>query len=296
LPEAQAPRVRVPQAGPARDDQGPGDVLARIVATKRREIAELLPRLGEIRARAEAAPGPRDFTAALRRPGSVALIAEVKRRSPGAGAIRPDLDPAELAAAYVRAGAAAVSVLTDREYFQGSLEDLTHVREAVAVPVLRKDFMVSEAQVWEARAAGADAILLIVRILEDGELAGLRALAERLGMAALVEVHDRSELRRALDAGARIVGINNRDLSTFETTIGTTLELAREVPEGVTLVSESGIRGAEDVGRLGAEGVDAVLVGEALLRAASPAEKSRELSGLPRKDAPGRSVEREDLR
>ncbi|MEX0935367.1 MAG: indole-3-glycerol phosphate synthase TrpC [Gemmatimonadota bacterium] len=272
--------------------QGP-DILDRIVESKRVEVAQLTSRSSELRARASDAPAARDFEAALAGGSQVSLIAEVKRRSPGAGAIRPGLDPVELAGTYASAGASAVSVLTDHEYFQGSLDDLSAVRSSVEIPVLRKDFMLSEVQVWEARAAGADAILLIVRILEDARLRELRLMAEESGMTALVEVHDRAELERALQSGARVVGINNRDLSTFETRIETTLELASEVPDSVVLVSESGIRTGADVVRLGEAGVDATLVGEALVRAEDPAAGVAALTAarrVPRRTGMGSAV------
>lgn len=258
------------------------DILARIVATKEEEVARLRGREAGLRARAAAAPPPRDFRAALEDPKAVGLIAEVKRRSPGAGAIRPGLDPAALAGRYEAGGAAAVSVLTDAGYFGGSLEDLERVRQAVRLPCLRKDFIIDERQVWEARGAGADAVLLIVRILEDAPLRELRLAAEALGMAALVEVHDRGELVRAVASGAGIIGINNRDLRTFETHLEVTLSLAGSAPDDAILVSESGVRTAEDVRRLGAAGVDAVLVGEAMVRAADPEAAARALTGLSR--------------
>jgi indole-3-glycerol phosphate synthase len=222
------------------------------------------------------------MAAALNRPGEVALIAECKRRSPGAGDIRPDLDPIELTRAYERAGAAALSVLTDREYFGGSNEDLSRVRSATSVPTLRKDFTLDPLHVVEARAAGADAVLLIVRILSDRVMRVLLEKVQGAGMTALVEAHDRDEVRRALDAGARVLGINNRDLATFETDLTTTLELLDEVPSGVTVVSESGIRGRSDVERLGAAGVHAVLVGEALLVAEDPGHSASALVGVQR--------------
>lgn len=255
-----------------------GDVLERIVETKRAEAAALRGRGKELRSACSDAPPPRDFTAALSREGAVALIAEVKRRSPGAGSIRPDLDPARLAADYARAGASAISVLTDGPWFGGSLADLAAVRAAVSVPVLRKDFTLTEEQVLEGRAAGADGILLIVRILDDGLLRGLRQLAESLGMGVLVEAHSGEELDRALASGARIVGINNRDLATFRTTLDTTFRLLPRVPSEVIVVSESGIRAAEDVDRLGVAGVHAVLVGEALLRHAEPGTQAAALA------------------
>jgi indole-3-glycerol phosphate synthase len=216
----------------------------------------------------------------LARPDAVALIAEVKRRSPGAGEIRPGLDPIALASEYEAGGASALSVLTDQDYFGGRLDDLTTIRRSVTIPLLRKDFTLAPEQVWEARGGGADAILLIVRILDDGMLQELRLLAEELGMAALVEAHDAEEMDRALASGAKIIGINNRDLRTFTTRLETTLDLLVGIPESVVLVSESGIRTREDVERLGAAGIDAVLVGESLLREDEPGEKARELSGV----------------
>lgn len=254
-------------------------ILATIVASKREEVARLRSRRREIERGAAEAPGTRDLARALRRDGRVALIAECKRRSPGAGDIRPGLDPVELTRAYEGAGASALSVLTDGPFFGGSNEDLAAVREATGIPVLRKDFTLDPLQVLEARAAGADAVLLIVRILDDTGLAGLLREAHDLGMAALVEVHEGVELARALHAGASLIGINNRDLSTFRTDLDTTLRLLEHVPEDVVVVSESGIRGPRDVERLGRAGVDAVLVGETLLRAERPADAARELSG-----------------
>ena len=275
MPETQAesPRGEGPGAGKI-------DVLERIVATKRDEVARLESELPTLKRNARTAPAPRDFGHAVSGPVSVALIAEVKRRSPGAGAIRPDLDPVELASSYASAGAAAISVLTDREYFHGSLDDLSAIRAAVQVPVLRKDFLISEAQVWEARAAGADAVLLIVGILDDAALRGLGLLAEDLGMSVLVEAHDRRELDRAIESGASLVGINNRDLRDFSTRLETTLELIDRVPQGTTVVSESGIRTREDVERLAGAGVHAILVGEALLKDADPGSAARRLAGV----------------
>jgi len=275
-------------SGKASSRTSRSDILERIVATKRKEVAVLEGMKAELERRAGDAPAPRDFRAALTAPGTVDLIAEVKRRSPGAGAIRPDLDPVDLAERYSRNGASAISVLTDREYFGGALEDLERIRQISSLPILRKDFLVSPLQVLEARAAGADAILLIVRILDDTLLRELRLLAESLGMAALVEVHDKEELRRATASGAGILGINNRDLATFTTRLEVTIDLLPEVPEDVVLVSESGIGTEEDVRRLGAAGVDAILVGEALLREEDPGRKSLELSGLPRRRSRGK--------
>jgi indole-3-glycerol phosphate synthase len=277
LPETQADRdsrEALPHLGT--------DILSQIVADKWEEVALLSRQEPELRARAGDAPEPRDFKGALSAPGAVSLIAELKRRSPGAGPILVDLDPGALAAAYEEAGASALSVLTDTRYFGGSGDDLSVARAVVAIPVLRKDFVLSEVQVLEARALGADAVLLIVRILSDALLQGLRESAEAFGMAALVEVHDEAEMKRALHTGATLIGINNRNLRDFTTRLETTLRLMDVAPKSVALVSESGIRSRPDVQMLGDAGIDAILVGEALLRAASPGERARELSGVPR--------------
>lgn len=266
----------------AQDTRPGGSVLDRIVETKREEVARLRGWAAAFEARARDAPEPRDFRTALRRDGEVALVAEVKRRSPGAGAIREGLNAPGLATAYAQAGAAAVSVLTDEAYFGGSLDDLRAVRDTVGIPVLRKDFILDPVQVHEARGAGADAILLIAAILHDDALRGLRELAADLGMAALVEVHDREELERAVEAGVSLLGINNRDLRVFETSLDVTLDLLPDVPAEVTVVSESGIRAREDVARLGASGVHGVLVGESLLRAPDPGAAAAELAGQAR--------------
>ncbi len=260
------------------------DVLERIVATKRDEVAALRGQALALRQACADAPPVRSFGAALRRQGEVSLIAEVKRRSPGAGPIRPELDASRLARGYQDAGASAVSVLTDGPWFGGTLADLTVARAAIGLPVLRKDFTLVEEQVLEARAAGADAVLLIVRILDDARLRGLRELAESLGMSALVEAHGRAELERALGSGARVLGINNRDLTTFRTTVETTFAMLHLVPADAVVVSESGIRTADDVDRLGRRGVHAVLVGEALLRDPDPAAAARALSRRPRRE------------
>ena len=248
----------------------PEDILHRIVETKRAEVGILRRDLAGLRDRAEAAPGARDFIGSLRGGDGVAIIAEIKRRSPGAGEIRTSLDPLALGPRYETGGAAALSVLTDADYFGGSLGDLADVRGLVKIPVLRKDFVIDESQVYEARAAGADAILLIVRILDEGRLRSLRMLAEELGMSVLVEAHDGAEVERGLVAGAQLLGINNRNLQTFETRIDVTLSLAAQVPPSVVLVSESGIHTPADVRSVGEGGVDAVLVGESLLRQEDP--------------------------
>lgn len=257
-------------------------ILDRIVQVKHEEVRRLAPRAAELRAGAEDAPPPRGFAAALRHPARVQLLAEVKRRSPSAGEIRPGADPAEVARAYEAAGAAACSVLTDGQFFGGSLDALRAVRAAVAIPLLRKDFVVDPVQLWEARAAGADAVLLIVRILDDARIADLLALARELGMDALVETHDAAEMERALRLGAGLVGVNNRDLDTFRTELELSLRMAADVPAGVTYVAESGIRTADDVDRLGAAGVDAILVGESLMRQPDLRAAAAALVGRPR--------------
>jgi indole-3-glycerol phosphate synthase len=262
-------------------------ILDRIVQTKKIEVEQAAPRLAEFRDMTRQADAPRGFAAALRHPSEVRLLAEVKRRSPSAGDIRPGADPVEVARAYVDGGAAALSVLTDREYFGGDLDFLRAVRSAVPVPVIRKDFLIHPVQVWEARAAGADAVLLIVRILEQPLLAELHALAIELGMDALVEAHTEAELDRALEAGATLVGVNNRDLDTFVTDLDLCVRLAPRVPAHVTYVGESGIRTAADVDRLGAAGIDAILVGESLMRQPDVGAAAAALVGRPRSGARG---------
>jgi len=219
----------------------------------------------------------RDFRQALaaRTP---AIIAEVKKASPSKGLLAADFDPARIAADYQRGGAAAVSVLTDGPYFQGSLADLETARAAVALPVLRKDFTIARAQVAEAAAHGADAILLIAAILGEREIREFREEAARFGMAALVEVHNRRELDVAAAAGADLIGVNNRDLTTFAVTLETSLELAEHMPAGALLVSESGIHGPADIATLRAAGYSAFLVGEHLMKSGDPAAALRELA------------------
>ena len=256
-------------------------ILAEIVRTTRGEVERLRERADQVEGTLDGAAPPRDFQGALARSGSVALVAECKRRSPGAGDIRPGLDPVTLTGGYAEAGAAALSVLTDGEYFGGSLDDLRAVSSAVPIPVLRKDFTLDTLQVIEARGAGADAVLLIVRILDDPTLRQLHTAATALGMSALVEVHDAVELDRALALGAELVGINNRDLSTFTTSLETTVRLLVDVPDEVVIVSESGIRTRADVERLGEAGVDAILVGESLLSAPDPRAAAAELVNVP---------------
>jgi indole-3-glycerol phosphate synthase len=242
-------------------------VLGNIVDAKRGEVASLQRHAAALRARAESRLKPPGFEEALRERRTVGVIAEVKRKSPSAGEIRTDASAAETARAYAEAGAAAVSVLTDARFFGGSLSDLEAVADTVEIPLLRKDFTIDAVQVYQARAAGASAVLLIARILDDAELEDFRTLAEELELAALVEVHDEAEVERALSSGARIMGVNNRDLATFTTDLGVTERLSRCVPPDVLLVGESGIGTVADVERLASCGVDAVLIGEALMRA-----------------------------
>jgi indole-3-glycerol phosphate synthase len=240
----------------------------------------------------EARGDSRDFVAALREPkrGRVALIAEVKKASPSAGIIRPDFDPVAIAKEYEAAGASCLSVLTDEKFFQGSLEYLKQIRQAVKLPLLRKDFIIDERQFLEAARWGADAILLIVAILTDAELKRFHALAAEAGLAALVEVHDENELERALAAGAELVGVNNRDLKTFKVDLATTerlaaklLSLTRNAPSTPRptplLVAESGIHNKTDVDRLARCGAQAILVGESLMRDPDIAAKVRALLG-----------------
>jgi len=255
------------------------NVLDGIMARKRAEAASLARWESALRDQAADAPGPRSLAGALRRDGEVSVLAEVKRKSPSAGWIREGADAAGTAAVYEAGGAAGVSVLTDEEGFGGTLDDLRAVRGAVSVPVLCKDFIVAAAQVWEARSAGADAVLLIVAVLDGEELVELLAAVSEAGMEALVEVHAADELERALSAGASLIGVNNRDLSTFEVDLSVAERLAADVPDEVVLVGESGIRGPEDVERLGAAGVDAVLVGESLMRAADALTATEALTG-----------------
>jgi indole-3-glycerol phosphate synthase len=254
-------------------------ILGKIVANKRREIELSRARVpeSELKRRLRDAPPLRNFRAALAAGSGVRLIAEVKKASPSAGVLRPDFDPLAIAQAYVAGGAAALSVLTDEPFFQGRLAYLEAIRAAVAVPLLRKDFLVDPYQLLEARVAGADAVLLIAEILDDAALAGLLREAAALGLDSLVELYDPANLPRVLAAGATIVGVNNRDLRTFVTRLEHTLELAPNLPAGCLLVSESGIRSRADILRLQAAGVHAVLIGETFMRAPNIGAKMREL-------------------
>jgi indole-3-glycerol phosphate synthase len=223
------------------------------------------------------APAVRPFAAALARPGVMCVIAEHKRRSPSRGAIREDLEPADVARRYASAGAAALSVLTDEPFFGGQLGHLSEARAATELPTLRKDFVVDAWQIAEARAAGADAVLLIVAALSDGELRQLLGEARGLGVDALVEVHDGGELERALSAGARLVGVNNRDLRTLAVSLETSVGLAPRIPDEVVAVAESGIKSGQDLRRLRDVGFDACLVGEHLMSAPDPGAALRRL-------------------
>ena len=257
-------------------------ILDRIVADKRAELAvarSALP-LVELQERSKDAPATRPFATALRGP-RVGLIAEVKKASPSRGLLRDGFDPVVLATAYADAGAAAISVLTDEKYFQGSLAHLRLIRDALPTgpPLLRKDFLFDEYQIYETRCGGADAVLLICAILEEELMRELIACANSLGMEALVEAHHEQEVQSAISAGGELIGINNRDLRTFNVDLATTERLAPLATEGAILVAESGIFRREDIRRLEACGVSAVLIGEALVTASDPAAKIRELFG-----------------
>jgi indole-3-glycerol phosphate synthase len=251
------------------------DILQRILARKREEVAERTAHvsLDELTARCRDLPDPRGFADALEAKigaGQAAVIAEIKKASPSKGVIRPDFHPAEIAASYERGGAACLSVLTDIDFFQGADAYLQQARAACALPVLRKDFTVDPYQVFEARALGADAILLIVAALDDAQLLDLALLATELDLDVLVEAHDADELERALALPTPLVGINNRDLRSFEVSLDTTLKLADRVGEGRLLITESGILVPADVARMRENGVHAFLVGEAFMRADEP--------------------------
>ena len=258
------------------------DVLQRIVAVKHEEIAAAQKKkpLAVVREDAERRVLTRDFEGALRAriaAGQAAVIAEIKKASPSRGVLREDFIPADIAQSYAEAGAACLSVLTDREFFQGGPDYLKQARASCDLPVLRKDFMVDAYQVYEARAMGADCILLIAACLDDARMAELEAIARDLNMAVLVEVHDREELQRALRLKTPLVGINNRNLRSFEVSLQNTLDLLPEVPADRLLVTESGILTREDVTRMRGAGVNAFLVGEAFMRADEPGEALAQL-------------------
>lgn len=257
-------------------------VLSSIVEAKRIEVlARAVRRPIAVLSAALDGPPTRDFAAAIRRPagGSIRTIAEIKRRSPSRGVLRETLDPGAAAREYEQCGAAALSVLTDQPYFGGSDEDLQAARAATSRPVLRKDFTIDEYQIHEGRAIGADAVLLIARLLTPAQLRDWLRVAKGLGIAALVETHDEHEVRVAVDAGAKIVGVNSRDLNTLEVDLGAALRLRPHIPPGCIAVAESGIRSRADVIRLEQAGFDAMLVGESLLTAARPGAKLAELLG-----------------
>ncbi|MDQ7778298.1 MAG: indole-3-glycerol phosphate synthase TrpC [Planctomycetota bacterium] len=256
-----------------------GTFLDKIVARKADRLCRLkaeMP-LEKMRRRAQAAPAPRDFRAAIRRDNAISLIAELKKASPSKGVLNPGLDPARTAVAYEKAGAAAVSVITEQDFFLGSPAFVGEVRAACGLPVLRKDFLFDPYQIYESRALGADAVLVIAALGDDVLLRGLITLAGELRMMPLVEVHAEEELRRALDCGADVVGINNRNLRTMEVDLSTVEKLIRLVPRGVTVVAESGIGSRTDVRTMESLGVHAVLVGEAIVTAADVEDKIRSL-------------------
>jgi indole-3-glycerol phosphate synthase len=260
------------------------DILKKILAVKAQEVsaAQAGKPLAAVRAEAEQAVATRDFTGSIRAKiaaGRAAVIAEIKKASPSKGVLRTDFRPAEIAASYAQHGAACLSVLTDAQFFQGSAEYLKQARAACALPVLRKDFMVDEYQIYEARAMGADAILLIAAALDVAQMRAFEALAHGLGMAVLVEVHDGAELDAALQLATPLIGVNNRNLRTFEVSLQTTLDLLPRIPAGRIVVTESGILGTEDARLMRASGVHAFLVGEAFMRADDPGAELAKVFG-----------------
>ena len=253
------------------------DILTQIVAVKHEEVAAARSRkpLAEVRADAESRVLTRDFLGAMRAriaAGRPAVIAEIKKASPSKGVLRADFEPADIAQSYAEHGAACLSVLTDQQFFQGKVDYLKQARASCHLPVLRKDFVVDAYQVYESRVMGADAVLLIAACLDDAQLRDFEAIALSLDMAVLVEVHDAAELARALRLKTPLIGVNNRNLKTFEVSLQTTLDLLREAPADRLLVTESGIATRDDVLRLGAAGVNDYLVGEAFMRAAEPGQ------------------------
>ncbi len=260
------------------------DVLKKILARKAEEVAEVSEAFDfkALRHEARSAPPPRGFLRALRarvEAGMPAVIAEVKKASPSKGLLRADFHPDEIARSYEAGGATCVSVLTDRDFFQGHDMHLQQARDACALPVLRKDFMIDAHQIWESRLIGADCVLLIVAALSDDHLAELDGLARDLGMDVLLEVHSEPELERALALEPDLLGINNRDLHTFETDIDTTLRLLPRIPEATFVVTESGFATREEIERMREAGVHSFLIGESFMRAEEPGEKLRELFG-----------------
>ena len=258
-------------------------ILQKIVENKREEVArqkEILP-LGELRQMLADRPPTRDFEGAIRDRGC-AVIAEVKRSSPSKGRIREDFDPVGIAGIYADNGASAISILTERKFFEGSAAYVPQISSVVGLPLLRKDFIIDPYQINETRVLGADALLLIARLLEAGELRDFIGLASELGLAALVEVHDEADAEKAISSGARLVGINNRDLATFRTDLEVSIQLARRIPKGITVVSESGIDSRGEIEKLMEAGIHAFLVGESLMREKDVGKKLRELLGKDR--------------
>ncbi len=260
----------------------PGNVLTEIVRARRRRVQQLkrnrpLSEEQVLARRREPGMGPRSLYHALSRTGPVSCIAEMKKASPSRGLLRDPFEPIEIAVDYESHGAAAISVLTEEKYFQGSVKHLESVRRTISRPVLRKDFILDPYQIYESAACCADAVLLIAAILTPRRLSKLKQVADRLGIEVLVEVHDRQELKVALDVGARLIGVNNRDLKTLEVNLGTSLELAPHIPESVLSVSESGIRAPGDIRQLREAGYDAFLIGESLMKSAQPGKALREL-------------------
>jgi len=255
-------------------------ILQKIVENKREEVArqkEILP-LGELRQMLADRPPTRDFEGAIRDRGC-AVIAEVKRSSPSKGRIREDFDPVGIAGIYEDNGASAISILTEQKFFGGNAAYVPQLRSVVGLPLLRKDFIIDPYQINETRVLGADALLLIARLLEAGELRDFIGLASELGLAALVEVHDEADAEKAISSGARLVGINNRDLATFRTDLEVSIQLARRIPKGITVVSESGIDSRGEIEKLMEAGIHAFLVGESLMREKDIGKKLRELLG-----------------
>lgn len=258
-------------------------ILDEIVEQKKLETAKLQPQAGKLKQAAAARKEFRDFAGALRRDNGIALIAEIKKASPSAGVIRENFDAIQIARDYEAGGASALSILTDKRFFQGRLEYLQQIRDAVKLPLLRKDFVINELQIYESAGRGADAVLLIVSILDDAQLKGFRELAAQLHLASLVEVHDEAELDRALASGAEIIGVNNRDLRDFSVSLATTEKLTAKLRRGMcgkyTIVAESGIHARGDVERIAKAGANAILVGESLMRSGDVDSKVRELLG-----------------
>jgi indole-3-glycerol phosphate synthase len=256
-------------------------VLSEILAAKRTEVdcAKRRIPISELQRQIADLPETRDFAGALTNTTGTALIAEVKRASPSKGVIRENFEPVEIARELAEGGAACLSVLTEESFFQGHLSFLPAIRHAVDLPLLRKDFLIDDYQLLESRAAGADAVLMIVAALSHTNMDDMLSATHELGMAAIVEVHDKDELEEAITSGARIIGINNRDLHTFRTTLQTTLDLLPRVPKNCLTVSESGINVRADVERLASAGIDAVLVGEAIMREQDVRAKVEELLG-----------------